>query len=157
TASGLTTFLYWPDEEPRGESERCNGCGQCRTEAPAERMCPLFRATHAEEATPRAKANLLRVLLQEPVDPRKVAADEVRAVADLCVNCKMCAHECPAHVNIPRLMLEAKAANVERHGLDRGDWVLSRTESFARIGSIIAPFANAVLANPGVRWVLQKL
>src|SRR5206468_4153989 len=113
--------------------------------------------THAEEATPRAKANMLRVLLQEPVDPRKVAADEVRAVADLCVNCKMCAHECPAHVNIPRLMLEAKAANVERHGLDRGDWVLARTESFARFGSVTAPLLNWLLRNRGVRWVMEKL
>ena len=35
TASGLTTFLYWPEEDPLRESERCNGCGHCRTETPA--------------------------------------------------------------------------------------------------------------------------
>jgi Fe-S oxidoreductase len=157
TASGLTTFLYWPEEDPRSESERCNGCGQCRTEASPRRMCPLFRATHAEAATPRAKANLLRELLQEGIDPRQVSSDEVRAVADLCVNCKMCAHECPAHVNIPRLMLEAKAANVGRYGFARTDWVLARTESFARFGSLLAPLANALMGNPAVRWVLEKL
>ena len=43
----------------------CNGCGQCRSEVPALRMCPMFRATHAEAATPRAKANLVRDLLQQ--------------------------------------------------------------------------------------------
>ena len=32
----------------------------------------------------------------------------------------------------PKLMLEAKAANVAEHGLDRTDWALARTESFAR-------------------------
>jgi FAD/FMN-containing dehydrogenase/Fe-S oxidoreductase len=157
TASGLTTFLYWPEEDPRAESERCNGCGQCRTVAPASRMCPIFRATHDEAATPRAKANLLRGLLQEGADRRELSSDEVRAVADLCVNCKMCAHECPAHVNIPRLMLEAKAANVERHGLDRSDWAMSRTETFTRVGSVLAPIANAVMRNPAMRWLLEKV
>src|SRR5262249_1033200 len=80
-----------------------------------------------------------------------------RAVADLCVNCKMCAVECPAHVNVPRLMLEAKAANTARHGLDRSDWALSRTELFARVGSAFAPFTNALLGSRVVRWLLEKL
>src|SRR5205807_7886287 len=118
---------------------------------------PIFRATHAEAATPRAKANLLRHLLQEGADPRQVSANEVREVADLCVNCKMCAVECPAHVNIPKLMLEAKAANVAEHGLDRSDWVLARTESFARVGSALALFINHAFANRGVRWLLEKV
>ena len=96
-------------------------------------MCPVFRATRGEEATPRAKANLLQTILAAGGDPRRLSADDVRDVAELCVNCKMCATECPAHVNIPKLMLEAKAANVAEHGLDRTDWVLARTESFARV------------------------
>ena len=53
-----TLQLQWRPDEPRLESNHCNGCGQCRSEAPALRMCPLFRAMHAESATPRAKANL---------------------------------------------------------------------------------------------------
>ena len=65
-------------------------------------MCPIFRATHDEAATPRAKANLMRHLLQRGSRRPAARADEVRAVADLCVNCKMCASECPAHVNIPQ-------------------------------------------------------
>jgi Fe-S oxidoreductase len=141
----------------RGESANCNGCGHCRTEEPDRRMCPIFRATHAEAATPRAKANLMRSLLRDGADPQAVSSDAVRTVCDLCVNCKMCAVECPAHVNVPRLMLEAKAANVAQHGLRRGDWVLARTESFARLGSAAAPLVNAALASRGARWLLEKL
>jgi FAD/FMN-containing dehydrogenase/Fe-S oxidoreductase len=148
-------YLRWRPDEFRTESVRCNGCGECRTEAPARRMCPLFRATHDEAATPRAKANLTRALLLE--DPRQLAADTVRAVADLCVNCKMCASECPAHVNVPRLMLEAKAANVAEHGLARADWVLARAEGFAHLGSTFAPVVNGGLASRTVRWLLEKL
>jgi Fe-S oxidoreductase/FAD/FMN-containing dehydrogenase len=149
--------LIWRSGELAGEASSCNGCGQCRTEAPGARMCPLFRATHEEAATPRAKANLVRHLLQPDSDPLLWSADETRALADLCVNCKMCARECPARVNIPKLMLEAKAANVARHGLDRGDWVLARTESFASIGSAFAPLVNGLLANPVARWLLESV
>jgi FAD/FMN-containing dehydrogenase/Fe-S oxidoreductase len=148
--------LRWLPLEVADESHSCNGCGQCRTEAPVQRMCPIFRATHAEAATPRAKANLLRHLLRPDADARPLSSDEVREVADLCVNCKMCARECPAHVNVPKLMLEAKAAHVAQHGLDRADWVLARTELFARLGSAIAPLANELLASPIVRWALEK-
>jgi FAD/FMN-containing dehydrogenase/Fe-S oxidoreductase len=149
-------LLVWQAAEVRGESAVCNGCGHCRTEAPTKRMCPIFRATHAEEASPRAKANLMRQLLQDGTDAQILSSEEVRAVADLCVNCKMCAIECPAHVNIPKLMLEAKAINVAEHGMDRSDWVLARTESFARLGSSFATFVNAALSSRTLRWLLEK-
>jgi FAD/FMN-containing dehydrogenase/Fe-S oxidoreductase len=153
----LTTLLHWRPDEVAAEAVSCNGCGQCRTESPGQRMCPIFRATHAEEATPRAKANLMRFLLGPEADPRQLSSDEVRAVADLCVNCKMCARECPARVNVPKLMLEVKAANVARHGLARGDWVLARTEAFAGLGSALAPVVNALLASRPARWLLEKV
>jgi FAD/FMN-containing dehydrogenase/Fe-S oxidoreductase len=162
-ASGVTTaattrwLLQWGPGEVAAEVSNCNGCGQCRAGPPRQRMCPVFHATGAEEAAPRAKANLLRHVLGEAGDGRLLSSDEVRAVADLCVNCKMCAHECPAHVNIPKLMLEAKAANVAEHGLDWSDWLLARTESFAAIGSMFAGVVNAALANRPARWLLDKM
>jgi FAD/FMN-containing dehydrogenase/Fe-S oxidoreductase len=149
--------LRWKAGEFADESLRCNGCGQCRTEAPGQRMCPIFRANPDEAATPRAKANLIRHLLQPDTDSRLLSSDDVRAVADLCVNCKMCATECPAHLNIPKLMLEAKAANVAEHDLSLHDWVLARTESFAWLGSAFAPLVNGLLANPVARWVMEKV
>jgi len=153
----LPLSLHANIEQTRTESEKCHGCGDCRTVNPTSRMCPIFRATTSEPATPRAKANLWRSILGDSDDPRRLAGPEVREIADLCVNCKMCARECPSKVNIPRLMLEAKAINVAEHGMDRSDWVLARTESFARIGSALAPLCNRLLANRGVRWLLEKL
>jgi FAD/FMN-containing dehydrogenase/Fe-S oxidoreductase len=155
--SPLTTHLRWKADEPLNESRNCNGCGECRTAASTRRMCPIFRARHTESATPRAKANLMRYLLQAGEQVPLLSADEVRDVADLCVNCKMCASECPAHVNVPKLMLEAKAANVAKHGLDRASWVLARTETLARLGSTFAFLTNAALASRSCRWLLEKL
>jgi FAD/FMN-containing dehydrogenase/Fe-S oxidoreductase len=159
-ANGLVTAstaaLRWQPGECRHEVVSCNGCGSCRTQSPGQRMCPLFRVTHREEATPRAKANLLRSLLDEEPNAPPLSSDDVRAVADLCVNCKMCALECPAHVNVPKLMLEAKAANVAEYGLDRSDWVLARTESFAAFGSAFAVLVNAALRSRVIRWLMEK-
>jgi len=149
--------LNWQPGEVRGESIHCNGCGHCRTEASHLRMCPMFRVTHTEAATPRAKANLIRDLLHDAADSRLLSSDEVREVADLCINCRMCAQECPAHVNIPKLMLEAKAANAAEHGLDRTDWTLSRTEEFAAVASTFAGLVNAALASRSLRWLMEKI
>ncbi len=149
--------LRWTPGESAAEARLCNGCGQCRTDSPQQRMCPIFRATGDEAASPRAKANLLRHLLHPETDPRLLPSDDVRAVADLCVNCKMCATECPARVNVPKLMLELKAANVSRYGMDRSDWVLARAEAFARVGSAFAPVVNALMNSTPARWLLENL
>lgn len=146
-------LLVWKDTTPAAEVARCSGCGDCRTRLAPERMCPVFRATGEEAATPRAKANLLRVL----ADPDAATPDEVRAVAALCVNCKMCRDECNARVNVPKLMLEAKAALHAEHGLERADWFLARAEGFAAFGSNFAPIVNALLGRRPVRWLLEKL
>ncbi|MBI1832428.1 MAG: FAD-binding protein [Planctomycetes bacterium] len=149
--------LHWQPNEIPIEANHCNGCGQCRTESPAQRMCPIFRATHDEAATPRAKANLLRDLLQQQADGLPISSEEVRAVSDLCVNCRMCSQECPAHINVPKLMLEAKAANVAEHGMDFSDWFFAHIESVLRWGSAVSFLANAALRSRTTRWLLDKL
>jgi Fe-S oxidoreductase/FAD/FMN-containing dehydrogenase len=151
-APARTPLLIWKDGSPAEEAAKCTGCGDCRT-ATVGRMCPVFRATGDEVASPRAKANLRRLL----ADPDAVTADEVREVAELCVNCKMCRDECPARVDVSKLMLEAKAADQAEHGLDRAEWVLARTEAFASTGSNFAPLVNGLLGRRSVRWVLEKL
>lgn len=146
-------FLTWETNQYEREIGACNGCGDCRTQDSNQRMCPLFRVTHQEEATPRAKANLLRELLQDPERP----ATTLRQVTDLCINCKMCASECAAHVDIPRLMLETKALLHSQHGLRRADWFASRLEGLSRWGSNIPVILNFLLSRTGVRWGMEKL
>jgi FAD/FMN-containing dehydrogenase/Fe-S oxidoreductase len=155
-AERLPLALQWRNGDAYDQVQACNGCGDCRLEAPPARMCPIFRVTHGEAATPRAKANLLRRVWQAG-DPKRLSEDDVRAVADLCVNCKMCASECPAHVNIPKLMLETKAAHHAEHGLDRADWFLSRIELFAALASRMSPVVNPMLQSRAFRWVLERL
>jgi Fe-S oxidoreductase len=116
-------------------------------------MCPVFRATGREDASPRAKANVVRLQAEGFPD---LSDDAVKAVADLCVNCKMCREECPARVDVPKLMLEAKAAHQSEHGLARTAWFLARLPAFAAVGSNFAPVANALLARPSFRRFLES-
>lgn len=157
TPAGSATVLLWQEGEVNAQISSCNGCGSCRTEDSSRRMCPTFRVQHEEAAAPRAKAEMLRRILSSGHDRKLLGSDEVRDVADLCINCKMCAHECPAHVNIPKLMLEAKAVHHAEHGLERTDWLLARIETLAALGSNFPLTTNTLLGNRIVRWLLDKL
>ena len=149
--------LRWRPLEVVTETNRCNGCGTCRTEEPGQRMCPTFRATKLEKTSPRGQANSLRAVLREGGDPGQIAADALREIVDSCINCKMCKTECPAHIDIPKLMLEAKAANVAKHGMGRGDWFMAHLEDVANLGTLAPLFGNGVLRSRSLRWLLERI
>lgn len=149
--------LAWQPGELVQQVRSCNACGHCRTQAPDARMCPVFRFAPAEEASPRAKANLMRALLTGQLPPEAMAQEMFKEVADLCVNCHMCRLECPANVDIPKLMLEAKAAYVANNGLRPSDWVLTRLDLFSALGSWLHPLFNWMISNRQARWLLEKL
>ncbi len=145
-------LLLWENSSPHREASKCNGCGDCRPRSGAHRMCPIFRATGIEQATPRAKANAIRL-----TDPSvELASEEMSELSKYCVNCKMCRQECKAHVNIPKLMLEAKAAHYEESGFRRHEWMLARTESLIRLASQFSWTINTLLRFRPSRWMIEK-
>jgi anaerobic glycerol-3-phosphate dehydrogenase C subunit len=155
-ASPIQLQLRWTAAEVAEVARDCNGCGACRSQLSDVRMCPIFRLAPAEESSPRAKANVMRAVLSGKLDPATLASEEFKAVADLCVNCKMCRLECPASIDIPRLMIEGKGAYVRVNGLSTSDWVMSRIDWLSAIGSMFRPVANWAVANRGARWLIEK-
>ena len=149
-------LLVWTAEQRETAGGRCNGCGDCRVRTPPVRMCPTFHATGDEAATPRAKAALLRLLTGANRE-EAVAADEVRAVADTCVNCKMCRSECPSRVDIPKLAAEAKAELHAANGLNRDEWVQARVTRLLRVAGLFPGTANTLLGHRPSRWLIEKL
>jgi len=147
--------LRWSPRELEAAAARCNGCGQCRTTEPHLRMCPFFRLDPREAASPRAKANLMRHCLTGTLTPDLMASPEFKRLADLCFNCKQCQIECPANVDIPHLMIEAKAQFVAQQGLPRAQWYLSRVADWADWITRWAPLANFVQRNRFARWLLE--
>jgi FAD/FMN-containing dehydrogenase/Fe-S oxidoreductase len=153
----LDARLRWATGEMAEAALSCNGCGKCRTHQLPVRMCPIFRVDPSESATPRAKANVMRQLLSGELAADWRFAPEFKRVADQCVNCKMCRSECPTRVNIPKLMLEAKAAYAAQNGLNMPEWFVSRVELWERLASATSLAANWVVQNPAARWLLGKL
>lgn len=149
--------LKWSSEELSAAASQCNGCGNCRTQDADLRMCPFFRLDPIEEASPRSKANVVRSLMTGELSARDMSSEGVKRLAKLCFNCKQCELECPANVDIPHLMIEARAAYVAENGLSRADWILARAHSFGALGCSIAPLANWVLGSRTGRWLVEKI
>ncbi len=148
--------LNWDPAAVIDAVRACNGCGECRAQSPDVRMCPLFRILPGEEASPRSKANLIRGVVTGRMDLESLTSDEFKSVADLCFNCHQCAVECPARVDIPKLMAEGKGAYVAAKGLAFSQWAMGRIDLLARLGARFSIIANWSLRNRQMRWVLEK-
>jgi FAD/FMN-containing dehydrogenase/Fe-S oxidoreductase len=123
-----SVFARWTTE-----IERCNGCGHCRT------YCPVFQELREEAAAPRGKAVMLGAMLEGKLRPDPA---EMRRVADLCINCKLCLVQCPSRVDIPGMCLEAKALDVKERGLSKRDEMFVRVRENSAKAVRWAPFSN---------------
>ncbi len=148
--------LAWAPEEMASAARACNGCGACRCVSLEVRMCPIFHMNQREEASPRAKANIVRGVLTGNLPDDTLLQDACKEVADLCVHCHMCRLECPANVDIPKLMLEAKASYVHTNGLPLHERLLTRIDTLAALAGRLPGIANWAIANPQARWLLEK-
>ena len=78
-------------------------------------------------------------------------------MADLCVHCHSCRLECPAGVDIPKLMMEAKAAYVAANGMRFADWIDDPPgPGRPSMASRSRPLTNWALGNRQMRWLMEK-
>lgn len=148
--------LDWAPERIAPAVDACNGCGLCRSQASELRMCPAFRFASTEEAAPRAKANLLRGVLSGKLELSALTSLEFKQIADLCIHCHMCRLECPAEVDIPAMMREAKGAYVAANGLYLHDWFMTRIDWVLAVASHFRSLANWAIGNRQMRWMIEK-
>ncbi len=143
-------------QEFRFEAEQCNGCGVCLARTEGSRMCPVFRAMNEELASSRAKANLLRIIRSGLREVEEFDRRQLRKILSLCVNCKMCAVQCPAGVDISKLIIEARAQIARQTGFSATELALSHNRLLSILASSSAPLSNWILSLPITRWLMEK-
>jgi FAD/FMN-containing dehydrogenase/Fe-S oxidoreductase len=88
-------------------AEKCNGSADCRkSEIIGGVMCPSFQATRDERNSTRARANMLREVINSNLKKNKFDDKELIDVLDLCLACKGCKSECPSGVDMAKLKSE---------------------------------------------------
>jgi FAD/FMN-containing dehydrogenase/Fe-S oxidoreductase len=153
---GLQTDLCFSHNAYRYEIEQCNGCGVCLADG-ANRMCPVFRAMDEELANTRAKANLLRNYIGGVFDKDAAFdAEHFHKILGLCVNCKMCSIECPAGVDMSKLIVEARAKLAKYSGFSVTEYALSNNRWMSMFAAAFAPMSNWVMGLPITRMILEK-
>ena len=133
----------------RTEVEKCHGCGTCRE------YCPVFIATGNEEATGRAKANILRKQISGQAEQATFDAEHFYRIMDNCVNCGQCITDCPTGVNIPGMAILAKEKLHEKRPYKINEFILQRGKEVSSLASLVPAVSNTALSIPFVRTVMQ--
>ena len=147
--------LHW--EEGYFEAiEKCHGCSQCTTVTTVTRMCPVFKFTRDEAASPKAKANVLRMLISGGIDDQALYTESFQEVMRHCVNCGSCRHECPSNVNIPQMAIEARTRYAEKFGASLTDHLLANVELAGRFTHAVSPLMKPMMALAPMRALMEK-
>jgi len=152
----VETQLKWDPAHIFEAAYRCNGCGECLRFDRQSRICPLFRGTATIEFAPRAKADLLRGILEKDIDLEMLTGDRAKEIADTCFQCRMCDIECPSQVDVNVLSFRSKAAYVAAHGLPLEDLLFSRLDTILKLIVPVSCLTNAVMRNRVLRWLIEK-
>jgi len=154
-AEGFQTELCFARDEFRFEIEQCSGCGVCLAEGGLSRMCPVFRGTHEEIGSSRAKANLLGAWLAGDKAAGAFDPKDLKQALSLCINCRMCSVECPAGVDVSKLVIEARAQLARTTGFTVTETALAHNRLLSALGSAFAPVSNWVMRLGLTRRVLE--
>jgi glycerol-3-phosphate dehydrogenase subunit C len=140
---------YWDekslDKELRRQYDVCNSCRLCFN------LCPgfpkLFESFDKDEVD---------------ADPDKLTKDQVWEFVDLCYNCKLCFIKCPytpPHkflIDIPKLVMRARAVEAKRSGVELRDLMLSSPDEIGPVASKLAPLVNFANNNRANRLLMEK-
>jgi anaerobic glycerol-3-phosphate dehydrogenase C subunit len=133
------------DRELRRQYDVCNSCRLCFN------LCPGF-------------PNLFEHFDSDEVDtdPEKLTEDQLWDFVDLCYNCKLCFIKCPytpPHkflIDIPKLVMRARAIEVNDNGVDLREKMLSSPDEIGPLASRVAPLANFANENRFNRILMEK-
>jgi FAD/FMN-containing dehydrogenase/Fe-S oxidoreductase len=141
-----------------GAAEKCSGSGDCRkTEIIGGLMCPSYMGTKDENATTRARANILREFLSDSKKINPFNHKEIFDILDLCLSCKGCKSECPSNVDMAKLKAEFLFQYHRSNHIKTGTRLIAHIDTVSRYGSVFPGLYNPIISNPFISKVLKKL
>ncbi|MDX9728799.1 MAG: FAD-linked oxidase C-terminal domain-containing protein [Bacteroidales bacterium] len=138
-------------------AEKCNGSGDCRKSSIiGGLMCPSYMATGDERLTTRARANIMREMLNadsaNPWDSR-----EIYEILDLCLACKGCRSECPSQVDIAKLKSEFLQHYHDVHPPSLRTRMIASLPKIYSLFSIVPGIFNLFAANRFTALVIKRV
>ncbi len=139
-------------------AEQCNGSGDCRNTVMTGRMmCPSYMAVKDENATTRARANILREFLTHSVNDNPFNHQEIFEVMDLCISCKACKSECPSNVDIAKLKAEFLQHYYDANGISLRTRLIANITSVNRLGMLAPALFNFFQENAFLSGITKKM
>ena len=123
--------------------ELCNGSGFCRKKNTGT-MCPSYMATLDEQDTTRARANLLRNVLDGTLPKEELTGERMKEVMDLCVGCKACKSECPSQVDVASMKTEVLYQTGKKHGFSIRQLAAGHIRRQLALAALVPGLFNAV-------------
>jgi glycerol-3-phosphate dehydrogenase subunit C len=127
----------------RDSLDHCVKCTICETACPVSNVTPLFPGP--KYAGPQAERY------------RDPAAESVEWSVDYCSGCGICTQVCPQGVKIAELNAHARRRIKQKKGVPFRDKLIARPTVLGRLGTPVAPLANASLKLRPFRILAEKL
>ncbi|MBN1338244.1 MAG: FAD-binding protein [Bacteroidales bacterium] len=153
-----TIFDFSEDLGILRSAEKCNGSGDCRkSEIFGGTMCPSYQATRDENATTRARANILREFLTRSSQKNPFDHREIYEIMDLCLSCKGCKSECPSSVDMAKLKAEFLQHYYDAHGIPFRTRVIAYISHLNKLAMVFPVLANFIFENALTSSILKKI
>jgi FAD/FMN-containing dehydrogenase len=140
----INTNLSFADQGGFAKAvELCNGSGFCRKRTGGT-MCPSYMVTLDEQDTTRARANMLRSVIEGTLPPEELTGRRMKEVMDLCVGCKACKTECPSRVDVASMKTEVLYQMGREHGFSLRQKAAGHIRRQLALAALVPSFYNAV-------------
>jgi glycerol-3-phosphate dehydrogenase subunit C len=125
----------------RDSLDHCVKCTICETYCPVSAVTPLFPGP--KYVGPQAERY-------------RGAGPSPDVSLDLCSSCGICTQVCPQGVKIAEINSQARAVLKADKGIPLRDRLIARPTLSGRLGTPVAPIANAVMRNRLARRLTEK-
>jgi len=138
-------------------AEQCNGSADCRKSAVmGGTMCPSYMVTKDENATTRARANILREFLTNSDKKNKFDHKEIYKVMDLCISCKGCKSECPSNVDMAKYKAEFLQHWHDANGVPFRTRIIANISKLNKLGMVLPSVFNFLVTNALTSWFMKR-